>query len=415
MSDNISSTLHLNDVFEAAYYDDDLLAIWTMVQFIATGEGADSFIIDVINLFELKREPNEWFKYTEKVCEYARKIMDRDMLAEEKITRLLSGYYILGMRGYKPLESQVDRILGTDKWPDLQTTVNEFRKVMTLKGKGTLNDDSENGRINAMKTSINECGSCNNCVRGCKTFDMDEMEYIGACNMKTSKFNGNCFNCGKQGHSNLYCQVRPWAICNICKNRHKTEFHDEALKIKRLSMAKRNKDNSYKTNNNKGEDEQDNSKNINKRVLPKAYTAHLNINDSEIEEEIDQWAIGEAMDQFERDNDLVEMDVLNCNTNVTINNQPYGLRQMMEAAGINDEELIHINDQTEFNSVNQYNNYKKRLNEPYVCNNILESVRNWGSSISNLLFGSCSKVEDTSDDDIEFEYYINKNKKLKKV
>ena len=188
-----------------------------MVQFIATGEGADSFIIDVINLFELKREPNEWFKYTEKVCEYARKIMDRNMLAEEKITSLLSGYYILGMRGYKPLEIQIDRILGTDKWPDLQTTVNEFRKVMTLKGKGTLSNDSENDRITAMKTQVNECGSCNNCFRGCKTLDMDEMEYVGACNMKASKFNGNCFNCGKQGHSNLYCQVRPWAICNICK------------------------------------------------------------------------------------------------------------------------------------------------------------------------------------------------------
>jgi len=89
------------------------------------------------------------------------------------------------------------------------------------------------------------------------------------------------------------------------------------------------------------------------------------------------------MDQFEKDNDLVELDVLNCNTNMIINNQPYGLKQMMEAAGIDDEELIDINDQFEFNSVSQYNKYKRKIAEPSGCNSMIDSVRSWGSSIVN--------------------------------
>ncbi len=406
VEENIISQLYLNKDYQEAYDDDDLMAIWTMVQFIATGEGADSFVIDIVKFFECKRQHNDWFKVTEKLAEYARKIVERRIPDDEKINRMISGYYILGMRGFKPLERQVDNIISSDKWPDWQTAMNDFRKIMTLKDKSVLPDESEHGKISAMNTYVqyDECGNCMNCSQGSNSLNLDTMKYIGACVTKASKFTGTCFNCGVKGHSNAYCKIRPWAICDICKNRHKTQFHDEAMSLRKASMERRNKISNSNKNNKKDDEYEDESPYNKIRSLPKAYTAHLNLEDEETDDNVDQWAVAEAMDNYEKENQLTEFDLAGFHTNFEIKGNKMTLENMIESARMIEEDLLNIEDEerNEHIKADQYKRYKRRKRQEETgCNGIVNAIKNLGTAISNFLFYPCRHIDDSDDSDQE--------------
>ena len=179
---------------------------------------------------------------------------------------------------------------------------------------------------------------CMNCSQGSNSLNVDTMKYIGACATKTSKFTGTCFNCGVKGHSNAYCKIRPWAICDICKNRHKTQFHDEAMSLRKASMERRNKMANSNKNNKKEDEDEDKSPYSKIRSLPKAYTAHLNLEDEETDDNVDQWAVAEAMDNYEKENQLTEFDLAGFHTNFEIKGNKMTLENMIESTRMIEED-----------------------------------------------------------------------------
>jgi len=421
LSDEVIGSLSIDTKYDEAYEEDDLLAIWILTKFVATGEGADSIFIDITNFFDLKRSDKDWIQYTQKFAELAQKLLDRSLTQPQIINKIIDSFYIMGMRGFKPLELQIEQIMGKEDWPEWQKCVVKWRKIMTLKDKSKIKDDSDNGRINAMNANINteDCGKCGNCNRGTKTFDLDEMNYIGACMSKpnrirtannTSKgeFPYECFNCGEVGHPNRRCPKKS-SICTVCGQRHITGMHEKVMKSKEAYLKRKNERASGYKNGKTSSDSED-SMEAKLNNMPRAYKTSIDI--SEPDNDLDQWASAEALEMFENDMNEEGIDITDFNTDVMINDKRIDLQKMKELAGIQEEDLTDLQE-GHFYDLQQYKKYKIGQSAgvsslQWITNMAWKVVENITSNFNWQSSDTYFEDEVMEDDSIQDDFF-NKN------
>ena len=157
--------------------------------------------------------------------------------------------------------------------------------------------------------------------------------------------------------------------------------------------------------NNKKEDEYEDESPYSKiRSLPKAYTAHLNLEDEETDDNVDQWAVAEAMDNYEKENQLTEFDLAGFHTNFEIKGNKMTLENMIESTRMIEEDLLDIEDEERNKHLmkDQYKRYKRRKQQEETgCNGIANAIKNLGTAIKNFLLYPCRQVDDSDDSDQE--------------
>jgi len=200
LSSGMETKVRANPEFQAAVETDNLLKIWQILEFTATGQGAHSIGVDLSALLKLKQKGHEFPKYLTSFRDRVAAIMRSGKTAAQLWAIMLNVIFILGL-SQEQFGRQLDEVYSKEEWPHYDTLAAELLRHSTVTDSlERMTKDNPDGIVTANVATASRPATaggerCHNCDR--------EGHRRSDCPEKPSK----CQGCGETGHMQKYCAI----------------------------------------------------------------------------------------------------------------------------------------------------------------------------------------------------------------
>ena len=203
LSTGVETKVKANPEFGDAFRSGNLLKVWQIVEFTATGQGAHSIGVDLTALLKLKQHGNDFAKYLTSFRERIAAITRSGKTAAQLWALMLNVIFILGL-SQEMFARQLDEVYSKVEWPDYdELAAVLLRHTTVIDSIERMAKDNPDGIVSANVASTRSTTAggerydddCHNCGRkGHRRSD---------CPEKPSK----CDGCGERGHMQKYCAI----------------------------------------------------------------------------------------------------------------------------------------------------------------------------------------------------------------
>ena len=203
LSTGVETKVKANPEFGDAFRSGNLLKVWQIVEFTATGQGAHSIGVDLTALLKLKQHGNDFAKYLTSFRERIAAITRSGKTAAQLWALMLNVIFILGL-SQEMFARQLDEVYSRAEWPEYdELAAVLLRHTTVIDSIERMAKDNPDGIVSANVASTRSTTAggerydddCHNCGRkGHRRSD---------CPEKPSK----CDGCGERGHMPKYCAI----------------------------------------------------------------------------------------------------------------------------------------------------------------------------------------------------------------